>query len=203
MSPRIQVAPHDGCVDWNFQYWIDRNCEYLVAPHDGCVDWNCWMIVKRVLFSASHPTMGAWIEIFDRFSTFYSSLSHPTMGAWIEIRRKHLTVRWWMCRTPRWVRGLKLAWFDDLEKARAVAPHDGCVDWNISFLVVRLYRPYRTPRWVRGLKYFLDNGNLLKGCVAPHDGCVDWNGKFRGMDFSDVECHIPYRGAWIEMRPTV
>ena len=34
----------------------------------------------------SHPTMGAWIEIYFFFlnGSFYLS-SHPTMGAWIEI----------------------------------------------------------------------------------------------------------------------
>ena len=174
----------------------------------------------------------------------------PTMGAWIEIRRKHLTVRWWMCRTPRWVRGLKLAWFDDLEKARAVAPHDGCVDWNASKnvgVVPFAWQSHPTMgAWieiVKGVSGVLTvevaphdgcvDWNLtymsiiivvershptmgawieialisfaltLAMIVAPHDGCVDWNGKFRGMDFSDVECHIPYRGAWIEMRPTV
>ena len=55
----------------------------------------------------SHPTMGAWIEIF---STLIASLlclvSHPTMGAWIEIFTE--TTLSLLC-IP-------------------VAPHDGCVD---------------------------------------------------------------------------
>ena len=33
----------------------------------------------------SHPTMGAWIEIFDFVPNKYIPTSHPTMGAWIEI----------------------------------------------------------------------------------------------------------------------
>ena len=53
----------------------------------------------------SHPTMGAWIEIFSPIllSSFFAS--HPTMGAWIEIEHRELVpiVTW-------------------------VAPHDGCVD---------------------------------------------------------------------------
>ena len=35
---------------------------------------------------ASHPTMGAWIEIFvDSIIINKRTVSHPTMGAWIEI----------------------------------------------------------------------------------------------------------------------
>ena len=33
----------------------------------------------------SHPTMGAWIEMFVLILIRVPSLSHPTMGAWIEI----------------------------------------------------------------------------------------------------------------------
>ena len=34
----------------------------------------------------SHPTMGAWIEIFYVVVMLpHAVLSHPTMGAWIEI----------------------------------------------------------------------------------------------------------------------
>ena len=53
----------------------------------------------------SHPTMGAWIEIFLNFFSFSSLKSHPTMGAWIEI---------------------KLSSFSTV--CDYVAPHDGCVD---------------------------------------------------------------------------
>ncbi len=34
----------------------------------------------------SHPTMGAWIEIYNQKSEISEDESHPTMGAWIEIR---------------------------------------------------------------------------------------------------------------------
>ena len=33
----------------------------------------------------SHPTMGAWIEIFKEYEESKKEGSHPTMGAWIEI----------------------------------------------------------------------------------------------------------------------
>ena len=51
------------------------------------------------------------------------------MGAWIEIMERHEEI-----------------------VTELVAPHDGCVDWNID-----------TKK----------KDNAQK--VAPHDGCVDWN----------------------------
>ena len=33
----------------------------------------------------SHPTRGAWIEIFVPSSRYLDKKSHPTRGAWIEI----------------------------------------------------------------------------------------------------------------------
>ena len=53
------------------------------------------------------------------------------MGAWIEIQSTIQPQRSYM----------------------VVAPHDGCVDWNIVHLC---FNPLYSP-------------------VAPHDGCVDWN----------------------------
>ena len=44
---------------------------------------------------------------------------------------------WWFickthfCRTPRWVRGLKYHQDSHLCNLYFVAPHDGCVDWNL------------------------------------------------------------------------
>ena len=60
----IQVAPHDGCVDWNKT--ITASCDILsiVAPHDGCVDWNRYISNSCPFRLWSHPTMGAWIEIW-------------------------------------------------------------------------------------------------------------------------------------------
>ena len=78
----------------------------------------------------SHPTMGAWIEIFRTFDNlliasrrtprwvrglklylYYTPISmywsHPTMGAWIEITYLLASFLESNCRTPRWVRGLK------------------------------------------------------------------------------------------------
>ena len=147
------VAPHDGCVDWNSTTWrehlvhISRTprwvrglkcsfwntllwCSPCVAPHDGCVDWNNDTVSTNNEIKQSHPTMGAWIEICPR-STQYITFKG---------------------RTPRWVRGLKSKECLLILLHFHVAPHDGCVDWNLlsnpSFLVLR---------------------------VAPHDGCVDWN----------------------------
>ena len=82
--PFTFVAPHDGCVDWN----CTRKNQYfrnIVAPHDGCVDWNFAPNNQAPIYSLSHPTMGAWIEI----AILVAILSNCS------------------CRTPRWVRGLK------------------------------------------------------------------------------------------------
>ena len=101
-----------------------------VAPHDGCVDWNSELVATCLNDGWSHPTMGAWIEIPSFGLGSVPLGSHPTMGAWIEITKA-----------------------DRRKATYQVAPHDGCVDWNLT--------AYLTP---------LDN------CfVAPHDGCVDWN----------------------------
>ena len=125
-----------------------------VAPHDGCVDWN--------------TSFNKWLE--------RKLESHPTMGAWIEIvSQLRLKVRQDRSRTPRWVRGLKYSIAITVNNFFFVAPHDGCVDWNISpFLFTNsIYMSHptmgawieisvkhdhvnivhsRTPRWVRGLK---------------------------------------------------
>ena len=74
------------------------------------------------------------------------------MGAWIEINIVEGVWKGIICRTPRWVRGLK---------------SNKC---QVS--LVAKWR--RTPRWVRGLKsqwMFQIEDDYKK--VAPHDGCVD------------------------------
>ena len=51
--------------------WIEIKEEYIeieiqekVAPHDGCVDWNLCVSWNDKEPKSSHPTMGAWIEIY-------------------------------------------------------------------------------------------------------------------------------------------
>ena len=79
-----------------------------VAPHDGCVDWNYHPTPQHQQQLQSHPTMGAWIEIiYARSKELVETESHPTMGAWIEILNVRLKSLWIWSRTPRWVRGLK------------------------------------------------------------------------------------------------
>ena len=55
-------------------------------------------------------------------------MSHPTMGAWIEILKEIFIYMQLSCRTPRWVRGLKLIVKQQSDAESGVAPHDGCVD---------------------------------------------------------------------------
>ena len=148
----------------------------MVAPHDGCVDWNFKHILYITDTNLSHPTMGAWIEIFDIFlcpPNLFNVAPHDGCVDW------NCVPLWYICifcgRTPRWVRGLKFC----LHFLSVVLPH--C----------------RTPRWVRGLKLtvcvIISLWNMshptmgawieilncwlrqLHNVVAPHDGCVDWN----------------------------
>ena len=52
--------------------------------------------------------MGAWIEIKVEYLVVETrGQSHPTMGAWIEILACLSVSDCTLCRTPRWVRGLK------------------------------------------------------------------------------------------------
>ena len=101
----------------------------------------------------SHPTMGAWIEIFQKYPIAIKTIVAPHDGCvdW-NIQRCRLEVKG-LCRTPRWVRGLK-----------------SCT-WMLGHLAVL----GRTPRWVRGLKFLFCPPFLTSALVAPHDGCVDWN----------------------------
>ena len=169
-----EVAPHDGCVDWNtgktihddrtdeshptMGAWIeieDRPCKcwnYCVAPHDGCVDWNLLVLIALIRCLSRTPRWVRGLKSVRSVSVFFQ-------------RR----------RTPRWVRGLK--WVVSLSHNifMKVAPHDGCVDWNNYIKVKLLRRSRRTPRWVRGLKYRTICGMHLVYPVVPHDGCVDWN----------------------------
>ena len=41
----------------------ERETREDVAPHDGCVDWNEYAKPSSNKSVQSHPTMGAWIEI--------------------------------------------------------------------------------------------------------------------------------------------
>ena len=54
-----------------------------VAPHDGCEIITVTNDIKTGV--KSHPTMSAWIEIFQSMIQKSLTPSHPTMGAWIEI----------------------------------------------------------------------------------------------------------------------
>ena len=146
-----------------------------VAPHDGCVDWNYILHIERQLRTLSHPTMGAWIEIesFGLFVTAVVVAPHDGCVDW-NFGHEWNTVGI-PSRTPRWVRGLKSrnrslfpttsrshptmgAWIEiifptSISFSLTVAPHDGCVDWNLLTLISIYSTNSRTPRWVRGLKY--------------------------------------------------
>ena len=194
------VAPHDGCVDWNNAFaviiirelcrtprWVRglksldrviRHYDVNVAPHDGCVDWNSHFHIEINAMITSHPTMGAWIEILqtvflkvtisvaphdgcvdwnysNRTTRGWQWMSHPTMGAWIEIKSKRKSPPILRRSHPTMGAWIEISRPISLEIPRLVAPHDGCVDWNIAFKKSFAKRWCRTPRWVRGLKFGL------------------------------------------------
>ena len=179
---------HPGCLSlkilgrtprWvrglKFSFYKQYRVFWAVAPHDGCVDWN--IVALRILewFTPSHPTMGAWIEIAINAYLLHPSTSHPTMGAWIEILQLVKAVHKSYSRTPRWVRGLKykiyLSW---LNKSK-VAPHDGCVDWNLVGGVILQYVLASHPTMGAWIEINHIDYRYFWSLVAPHDGCVDWN----------------------------
>ena len=107
---------------------------YLVAVKASHPTMGAWIEIKLFLIinlhhQLSHPTMGAWIEMQTVCMPFLSAKkSHPTMGAWIEIFVLVSIMYFNFSRTPRWVRGLKFVLIDHCYFLTYVAPHDGCVD---------------------------------------------------------------------------
>ena len=145
-----------------------------VAPHDGCVDWNYPSVTHDKLKELSHPTMGAWIEIlvYEIYNIISLVAPHDGCVDW-NFHVYNKVMKLW-CRTPRWVRGLKSYEWEHRPNWLAVAPHDGCVDWNslatceICFKCVAPHDgcvDWNFDMWYR----------TLHNVVAPHDGCVDWN----------------------------
>ena len=143
----------------------------------------------------SHPTMGAWIEIFkcEELSKLGPVAPHDGCVDWnrMEIFFCFQSVR----RTPRWVRGLKFsiafaivpqpllshptmgAWIEIISCSIScwqckVAPHDGCVDWNFIRWVRIKWVRRRTPRWVRGLK--LLTKSLIETLCESHPTMGAW-----------------------------
>ena len=61
----------------------------------------------RSVFVGSHPSRGAWIEIFGWGCCRRCLWSHPSRGAWIEIFLEVISWHYMASRTPHGVRGLK------------------------------------------------------------------------------------------------
>ena len=104
-------------------------------------------------------------------------------------------------RTSHEVRGLKYGRVYKKGRAKEVAPHTRCVDWNEKEIKEESLNEGRTSHEVRGLKYICFiryfgpvRSHLTRGAwieiyqkmnykkiysVAPHTRCVDWNSSFR------------------------
>ena len=154
----IHIASHPTMGAWIEIYPLQKvkDRSPTVAPHDGCVDWNLCLSPDASSISLSHPTMGAWIEIFclipwsfkhfRRTPRWVRGLKYSSSFFSMSLRA--------YCRTPRWVRGLKYTcpesywWYEQSHPTMGawieiflfcftichiiVAPHDGCVDWNLA-----------------------------------------------------------------------
>ena len=163
---------------------------YNVAPHDGCVDWNRPTHQARFLFGSRTPRWVRGLKFLLFPKVLRSFLSHPTMGAWIEIYMLDIVQYLSISRTPRWVRGLKfwIRWRRRKSKRRTprwvrglkyvtvllfqllVKSHPTMGAWIEikSVKVIMLSNASRTPRRVRGLKWdLLFRNKLSNRCRTP------------------------------------
>ena len=95
--------------------------------------------------------------------------SHPTMGAWIEIAFSKSLNTLTACRTPRWVRGLKLHWYH-LHWLLQWSSHPTMGAWieMVSSVVWTFQTSNVTSRiGVRGLKWDLLFRNKLSNRCRP------------------------------------
>ena len=124
-------------------------------------------------FKRSHPTMGAWIEISFVDDFFSKSTSHPTMGAWIEIFSSWFRWLVFIGRTPRWVRGLKSCYAYCFVVLLLSHPTMGA--W------IEINPPYSKktevlqshPTMGAWIEMIIVIFPFATFSVAPHDGCVD------------------------------
>ena len=61
------------------------NRNYEVAPHDGCVDWNMEADFEVKEETGRTPRWVRGLKSVVLSSDVVLIMSHPTMGAWIEI----------------------------------------------------------------------------------------------------------------------
>ena len=78
-----------------------------VAPHDGCVDWNYPISQILHIPNCRTPRWVRGLKYLSGYTYANNRRSHPTMGAWIEIFATLISSIGSDGRTPRWVRGLK------------------------------------------------------------------------------------------------
>ena len=106
---------------------------------------------RRQPHRPSHPSRGAWIEIW------------ATTGAWACSRR----------RTPHGVRGLKLLSYQHQLLVQVSHPSRGAWIEITPRTPNSALSSSRTPHGVRGLKCRHDWGRSCIWVVAPLTGCVD------------------------------
>ena len=193
----LDVAPHDGCVDWNFVLQRFYAFIYSRTPRwvRGLKSSVCWRMLshscrtprwvrglKSAESSACAPKYSRtprWVRASKSNRgrpVFYLNIVAPHDGCvdWNNV--EILGINGCIRRTPRWVRGLKSSYYCQcMHYMAVVAPHDGCVDWNLPCIHIRFSSLSRTPRWVRGLKSWIPSRSTLQ--IASH----------------------PTMGAWIEM----
>ena len=62
-----------------------------------------------------------------------------------------------------------------MQNERQVAPHDGCVDWNLEGVFDNVWDIWSHPTMGAWIEMRVTPKVLNPATVAPHDGCVDWN----------------------------
>ena len=128
------------------------------------------------VYTSSHPSRGAWIEIFGWGCCRRCLWSHPSRGAWIEI-----TLLGCGSSMVVWSHPSRGAWIEIFLEV---------ISWH--------YMASRTPHGVRGLKYTDTFPTIVRQRSHPSRGA--WIEIYTGAGTSCRHPSHPSRGAWIEIQ---
>ena len=151
------------------------------------------------VYTSSHPSRGAWIEIFGWGCCRRCLWSHPSRGAWIEI-----TLLGCGSSMVVWSHPSRGAWIEiylDYGRCpRCGRSHPSRGAWIEIFLEVISwhYMASRTPHGVRGLKYTDTFPTIVRQRSHPSRGA--WIEIYTGAGTSCRHPSHPSRGAWIEIQ---
>ena len=118
-----------GSVDWNFEYWLSRDCDYRHSLR-GSVDWNRIDMSYCTLYGVT-PYAGVWIEITKNFLESANMTSLPTRECGLKFTDRW---KWSSLRCHSLCGSVDWNLFEQLFY-NAVVCHSLCgsVDWNLPF----------------------------------------------------------------------